>query len=122
MSHLSVGALVLAAAVLVACGSGATTDPAGVPTPSVGTKPALAVGMLFPLTVRGSQFRPRERVTVTLSGGRVLTKRIQANRAGRFIVSFRMRIPRCETVLVRARGSQGSRASYELPAPNCRRP
>lgn len=110
----------IAAAVLVACGSGATTDRAG--APAAGKKPDLTVGTLFPLTVRGSQFRPRERVTVTLSGERVLTKRIQANRAGRFTVSFRTRIPRCETVLVRARGSQGSRASYELPAAHCRRP
>ena len=122
MSELSLGALVFAAAVLVACGSGATTDPAEAPTPAVGTKPVLTVGRLFPLTVRGSQFRPRERVTVTLSGERTLTKRTEANRAGSFTVSFRTRVPRCGTVLVRARGSQGSRASYQLPAPDCRRP
>lgn len=120
MSRLSLGVLALAAAIVVACGSGATSNGPNLPT--AGKKPALTVGKLFPLTIRGAQFRARERVTVTVAGERTSRKRVQANRSGRFAVSFTIRLPRCGAVLVRARGTQGSRASYEVPRPDCRRP
>ena len=122
MSRLSLGVLALAAAIVVACGSGATANGPDLDVPTAGTKPALTVGTLFPLTIRGAQFRPRERVTVTVAGERTLRKSVQASRSGRFAVSFTIRLPRCGAVLVRARGTQGSRASYEVPRPDCRRP
>jgi hypothetical protein len=86
-------------------------------------KPRLALVDLTPLTVRGSSFEARERVTVTLDGGKRGTKRVQATRQGRFTVSFAIApVTGCRTLTIRALGSQGSRAFRQLPRPDCREP
>jgi hypothetical protein len=113
--------IVLASAVAfaIACGIGAA---AGGPELGVVSKPRLLVAELQPLTVRGMSFKPRERVTVTLDGGRRGVERVQANRLGRFTARFEVQVARCRTVTVRAVGSQGSRVVYQVPRPDCREP
>lgn len=108
--------LASAVALALACGAASTAARSAV------DKPRLLVAELQPLTVRGMSFKPRERVTVTLDGGRRGTERVQANRLGRFTARFDAEIPRCTTVTVRATGSQGSRVAYQLPRPHCREP
>jgi hypothetical protein len=114
-------ALVLAsvAAVAVATSGGALAAEGG---GAQYVKPRLALVDLTPLTVRGSRFEARERVTVTLDGGKRGTKRVQANRQGGFSVSFRIVVIGCQTVTIRAVGSLGSRAFRQVPRPDCREP
>jgi hypothetical protein len=107
-------------AIAIACGGTSTAD--GGPAPIV-LKPRLAVLELSPLTVRGYSFRPRERVTVTLDGGRRGTQRVQAGRQGGFTARFKsVRMLRCQTLTIRAVGSRGSRAVRQVPRPDCRLP
>jgi hypothetical protein len=109
---------VIAALALAACGSTQASE-----QPSATTaKPRLSFGQLFPLTVNGAGFRSRERVRVTLRGSRTATKTVVADRRGRFTARFTVRVPPCGSVRVRAVGAAGSRASRELPRPDCREP
>lgn len=101
--------------------SGASAADGG-PSP-IAAKPGLMVFQLSPLTVRGYSFKARERVTVTLDGGRRGTQRVQATLRGTFTASFKL-VPkiRCQTLTIRAVGSRGSRAFRQLPSPDCREP
>ncbi len=101
------------------CGTGSGADGGST---QVVLKPRLLVAELYPLTVNGVGFKPRERVTVTLDGGKRGTRRVQASRQGRFTVRFPVRLGRCATVTVRAIGSRGSRVVYQVPRPDCREP
>jgi hypothetical protein len=124
MSRLGGTALTLAAVFATACGSGAASEAAapsaGAPQPPA--KPRLVVGALSPLTIRGFGFKARERVTLTLDGGRRGTKRVQADRRGSLTARFHVRVAPCGTLLVRAVGSRGSRVTYQLRRPDCREP
>ena len=79
---------------------------------------------LHPLTVRGYGFEARERVTVTVDGRNRGTLRVRATARGAFTASFKLLVPkiRCHPLTIRALGSQGSRASRQLPSPDCRLP
>jgi hypothetical protein len=116
----------LAATALAACGSGSAApsqETLPVPTLPGVTKPTLVVGAQYPVTVGGVRFRPRERVTVTLSSARVRsTRTVVATRLGRFAASFDVRLGRCESALVKAVGRQGSRAQAEVVRPLCVEP
>jgi hypothetical protein len=65
-----------------------------------------------PLTVRGTGFRPRERVRLAVKGrtGRVTTR---AGANGTFVAVFK-NVFDCGSVTVSATGSKGSRASFNL--------
>ncbi len=82
----------------------------------------ILVGPLAPLTIHGIRFKARERVTLTLDGGRSGIKHVLANRAGMFAAAFSIKLFPCRTVTIRAVGSKGSRAVRQLPRPNCREP
>jgi hypothetical protein len=74
-----------------------------------------------PFTVRGSGFRRRElvRVTVTRTGatsGR--TRRVRASARGTFVLAFAGVEP-CRGVRGKAVGTQGSRASFQLSSITC---
>ena len=117
-------ALLLASVVVVAVATaGGTVSTAdGGPAQYV-VKPRLALVDLTPLTVRGYSFKARERVTVTLDGGKRGTKRVQATRQGGFTASFSVApVIGCQTVTIRAVGSMGSRAFRQVPRPDCREP
>jgi hypothetical protein len=116
--------LALASAVVFAIAvvsSGASAADGG-PSP-IAAKPGLMVFQLSPLTVRGYSFKARERVTVTLDGGKQGVHRVQATVRGTFSTSFKsVRLLRCQTVTIRAVGSLGSRAFRQVPRPDCRQP
>jgi hypothetical protein len=74
-----------------------------------------------PFRVRGSGFRRRElvRVTVTVLGAtRGRTRRVRAGPRGTFVLAFRDIEP-CRGVRGRAIGSRGSRAAFVLNSVTC---
>ncbi|HEY7379894.1 MAG TPA: hypothetical protein VH572_01690 [Gaiella sp.] len=92
---------------------------AGGAQPETFRKPTLRIGALYPLTINGSHFRARERVTVTVRTPAPHVKRVTATRTGTFRVTYAFTIPRCGTVTVRAVGGQGSRVTTQVPRPDC---
>jgi hypothetical protein len=92
-------------------------------TAAEGPTPRLAVSVA-PLTVRGSEFAPRERVRVDVAVGRrlALHRHVRATREGRFTLRFELllAVDPCEgAVVVTASGDRGSRATYRK---QCRPP
>jgi hypothetical protein len=80
--------------------------------------PSLRLVRKTPLTVRGEEFRPAERVRLRamLNRGTVAT----ANGHGSFVAQFGAPKTRCDLVRVIAVGSEGSHAVLKLlPAPAC---
>ena len=122
MSRLVAPALASLTVVAIAIAGGPASAGEGGRAPYA-AKPRLAFVDLTPLTVRGYSFKARERVTVTLDGGKRGTKRVQATRQGAFTASFSVAPPvGCQTVTIRAVGSLGSRAYRQVPRPDCREP
>lgn len=73
-----------------------------------------------PLTVRGTQFVPGERVRLTVSGARKTSRRVAANGTGAFTAQFAFTFDRCGGgLMVLAVGSEGSRAGIKLPEMLC---
>jgi hypothetical protein len=114
-----------ATAVLVALGVGiAIAGPGDHPAPAA--KPAAVHRALLmpvgsdPFRVRGSGFRARERVRVTItpSGHGGVTRRVRANRRGTFTLTF-AGIDSCGGVHGVAAGSRGSHASFQFSAIMC---
>jgi hypothetical protein len=88
---------------------------------STAARPTLRAAALRPLTVRGLDFFPRERVRLELAGRPDATRRTTADEAGSFTVRFNASIGRCARFAVFAFGSHRSRASL-LPTrmqPDC---
>lgn len=110
------GALV----VVIACaalGWGSTT--AASPT----TRPKLQALDLQPLVVRGTAFRPYERVKLILSADVAAGRILKASAYGRFVTRFRaVSVGRCEGFVLQAFGSRGSRAKLERLTPDCIEP
>lgn len=83
-------------------------------------KPKLQVLQGASLALRGTQFVPGERITVSVSGPGRSSKRTVADGRGGFLVRFRMRFDRCNSNLIaRAVGSRGSRAGVKTPPLLC---
>jgi hypothetical protein len=89
---------------------------------ATGAKATLHVVRLKPFTVRGSGFKPAERVTVTLAGGPKGTAVGTANGSGTFTVTFsKAAVTACSAYVLHATGSVGSRATFTATlAPACR--
>lgn len=102
----------LAALLLAACASAAAVGPA-----------RIQIASLAPLTVGGSGFQPRERVTIRVRVGEARSKRMAtAGSGGRFRVAFSpfLAADLCRgDLLVVALGSKGSRATARR---ECRTP
>jgi hypothetical protein len=84
--------------------------------------PRLQVTKLAPLAVRGSFFRVRERVRLTIvNGEQERTRTLRASRVGSFTASFEtVYVHPCANELgVTAVGALGSRASAKLPPADC---
>jgi hypothetical protein len=101
----------------------ARPEPAG--TPSAATDAARRRARLMPsvgdpFRVRGSGFRARERVrvTVTQTGGRGVTRRVRATGRGTFVLAF-AGIEACRGVEGVAAGTRGSRASFQFSSLTC---
>jgi hypothetical protein len=79
----------------------------------------VSVPALSPVIVRGTSFRPSERVRVTVSAKGSHTKTVTANARGNFKTTFTgFSIGRCDPYLVRAKGSRGSSAFLKV-IPEC---
>jgi hypothetical protein len=72
-----------------------------------------------PLTIRGSHFVPRERVRLRVTSGDQATRRVTANGTGGFVAQFQLDFDRCNGLLVRAIGSEGSDAALKSPELMC---
>src|SRR6476619_2242163 len=109
-------ALVAVAGLALACGDG-SASPAG--SGAGASRPAhravLTPDGFAPLRLRGTGFRPRERVrvTVTPSAAAPIVRRVRANGRGRFAIAVGGVEP-CGGVEAAAKGSRGSRASFQL--------
>jgi hypothetical protein len=90
--------------------------------PAWGAKPrpaALKLNSVAPLVVKGSGFRPREAVLLTATiGNRRRFAGPIARADGTFVARFNVRITRCTSLLVRAIGGRGSRATLKAK-PEC---
>jgi hypothetical protein len=106
--------------VVVACAAlawGSTT--AASPT----VRPKLQALDLQPLVVRGTAFRPYERVKLILSADVAAGRILKASATGRFMARFRaVSVGRCEGFVLQAFGSRGSRAKLERLTPDCIEP
>jgi hypothetical protein len=109
------GALVVVACAALAWG----TTTAASPTAS----PKLQALDLRPLVVRGTAFRPYERVKLILSADVAVGRILKASANGRFVTRFRaVSVGRCEGFVLQAFGSRGSRAKLERLTPDCIEP
>jgi hypothetical protein len=97
--------------VAVLCGSAAAAGDA--------RRPALRIVDLAPLTVRGTSFGPRERVTLLVNAGKPIRKRVLAGPRGGFTVRLGVRVEGCTAVVVQAIGARGSRAMVDVTRPGC---
>jgi hypothetical protein len=89
----------------------------------VASKPTLRLLDRQPVTVKGSGFRHRERVRVTVVSDRVAVRTGRTTSAGTFTVRFAgvsFSFDRCGNGwTVTARGAQGDSATLKLPQPEC---
>jgi hypothetical protein len=73
-----------------------------------------------PVVVRGVNFRPLERVTVTATAqGQSVERRVRAARSGGFTVRFDLVASRCNGVGIRAVRPSGAVVVLKLPLPAC---
>jgi hypothetical protein len=117
-------------ALTAACGGGG--DNAGATSATASEPAAAAAGNATrrarllpassdPFKVRGSGFRARERVRVTVTatnGGAGVTRRVRATGRGTFVLTF-SGIDACGGVEAAASGSRGSRASFQMSSLRC---
>jgi hypothetical protein len=108
------------AALGVAIAIAGAGDPAPTAHPTAARRALLMPVGSNPFRVRGSGFRARERVrvTVTPTGRGGVTRRLRANGRGTFTVAF-AGIDSCGGVHGVAVGSRGSRASFGFSAIMC---
>jgi hypothetical protein len=93
------------------------------PTAGASTTAAhITITSRSPVVVRGTGFRPSERVTVSVSAKSTYRKIVTASRLGAFRVTFRgMAIGACQFYSAQAKGSRGSTASLKV-IPECAAP
>lgn len=93
---------------------------AGVAVTAEQRSPALRLVDRQPLVLRGTGFKPSERVSVTVSAdGDSATRRLRASVRGVFSASFaRMALHPCDGLFASAVGASGSRAKLKAQ-PQC---
>jgi hypothetical protein len=101
-------------------GPGAAPDPSGQGGPAVRHRATLMPVSSDPFRVRGTGFRARERVrvTVTPTGRDAMVRRIRATGRGTFVLGF-SGIQACAGVEGVAAGSRGSHASFQFSSLTC---
>lgn len=83
-------------------------------------RPALRSVDLDPLTLRGTSFKPSERVKLLIAAPAFArTRVVRAGERGRFRVVFAISPGRCDSVVVQAIGARGSRATFRHDVPDC---
>jgi hypothetical protein len=107
--------LVVAACSALAWGSTTAASPTA--------RPKLQAVDLQPLVVRGTAFRPYERVKLILSADVAAGRILKASATGRFVTRFRaVSVGPCDGFVLQAFGSRGSRAKLERLTPDCIEP
>jgi hypothetical protein len=110
--------IVLAAALVVSATMGAETLVPGGDSGSKSKLPGSEIRTNFaPPTLKGTNFKPGENVTVKVEGGR--TTKVQASDSGTFTVRFPARVERCNGMTATAVGDKGSRAAFQLAELMC---
>ena len=101
-------------------GPGATPDASGQGGPAARHRATLMPVSSDPFKVRGTGFRARERVrvTVTPTGGDAIVRRIRATGRGTFVLGF-SGVRACGGVEGVAAGSRGSHASFQYSSFTC---
>jgi hypothetical protein len=79
----------------------------------------LAITDRDPLAIRGAGFVPGEKVKLLVSGQLQLSRSVRAGARGGFTTAFRVRLGRCDAVVVQAIGSRGSRAQIDVTQTAC---
>jgi hypothetical protein len=105
----------IAALALAACGGQAGEPPGSTSSPQ---RPQLKPVSQSPLRVAGTGFRPGEKVHLLASGPGTHAKDVRADSSGSFTTDL-SRPSSCGSVTVRATGSQGSRAEFNLSQIAC---
>lgn len=107
------GAVVAAALALVLAGLGAGS--------TMTRHATLRLVQPAPLQIRGTAFKPSERVRVVASAAQVsVTKHVRASSRGTFAVGFSLSLSHCSGLRVLAVGNAGSRATLKRqPLPAC---
>jgi hypothetical protein len=85
------------------------------------SKPSLRILDAAQLTVRGTSFKPGERVKLLINAGTPMTKAVKAGPRGGFTARLGVRMNNA-TVVVQAIGTRGSRAMVDVTAPHGSRP
>jgi hypothetical protein len=129
---LVLGALVLAAALIVSATMGAGTlvpggsgDDKQMPRGTVAGqkgKPRILAVSLSPLVIKGTGFVPGEHVTVKIIDGPKAKRRTTANAQGAFTVRVPTRFDRCNGMTVSAVGDKGSKTGFALAEFLCAAP
>lgn len=127
---VALAAFALAAVLVVSATMGADTLVPGAgdtkKTPSGGLAPAdNGKARILPMGVsslKGTGFKPGEKVTVKVVDGPRKTMRTTANGSGSFSVRLPAQVDRCNGMTVVAVGDQGSRASFQLSQLLCAAP
>lgn len=88
-------------------------------SPATGAKPlraSLRLDSISPLMVSGRAFGANESVALVYvsADGTTRTVRVSSTRQGRFRAFFRLRLGRCDSFVVRATGTKGSRAVLQV--------
>ena len=109
--------MLLVALVIVLLTTGLEPASESSPAPAAGTRPALRITGLNPLSVAGRSFKVGERVVLSVGRRR---RGATATTRGRFLVRFSR--ARCIYGTVVAVGSRGSRASVVVPHTVCFQP
>jgi len=83
-------------------------------------RPVLRITDLAPLTVRGANFRPGERVKLLVNAGTPVVRAVRAGERGRFVARLGVRLDASScSAVVQAVGAAGSRAMVDLARPGC---
>jgi hypothetical protein len=112
--------IAVASGTAVACG-GANASPST--TSAARSTPVLHLLAGYPVAVRGTGFKARERVVVTARGGKRLVRRTTASSRGAFTMSLPgVDTGACNGFSVTAVGNHGSRATFKLSPRVCPKP
>jgi hypothetical protein len=85
-------------------------------------KAALKLMSMTPLKLRGTGFRPGEKVKVKLLDGPVQTRNVTASTSGTFMVQMPNLLSQCQGLTVSAIGDKGSRAGFQFSQFACAAP
>jgi hypothetical protein len=117
---IAVGILAAVTRVLLLAVAAGTLTAVGAPPVPARTGAALQVTALRPVAVRGTGFRPGERLTVVLVLGGRKAQRVRAGARGSFVARFQEHAELCRDFTLRVLRGQTLRATAgHKPPPSC---